>query len=91
MTEKSGYKVIEVRPTPNPNAMRYILDRPIVAQPASFCNAEAAVDHELAGRLFGIDGVERLLMLNDSVTVNRRPGVAWAVLNRKVKQVLAKA
>src|SRR3954453_22423447 len=42
-----GYKVVEVQPTPNPNAAKFMLDRAVVEQPTSFFNAAAATGHPL--------------------------------------------
>ena len=86
-----GFKVVEVQPTPNPNAVKFILDREVVAQPTSFFNAEQATDHPLAKKLFAIPGVSSLLLLGDFVTVNKRPDVPWKDITQAVESVLATA
>src|SRR4051794_18459158 len=86
-----GFKVVEVQPTPNPNAAKFILDREVVAQPTSFFNAEQATDHPLAKKLFAIPGVSSLLFLGDFVTVNKRPDVPWKDITKAVETVLAHA
>lgn len=83
------FRVNEVQPTPNPNAAKFILDRDIVSQPMSFFNAEAAIDYPLAKKLFAIPGVSSLLFLNDFVTINKRPDVAWDEITTSVEKVLA--
>ena len=60
-----GFRVHDVQPTPNPNAVKFILDRAVADQPTSFFNAGAAKDHPLAAKLFGIPGVSSLLLLGD--------------------------
>ena len=67
---RTGFRVIETQVTPNPNALKFILDRPISDQPISFFTSESAKDHALASKLFEIDGVTTLLLLGDFVTVN---------------------
>lgn len=84
------YEVVEIQATPNPNAMKYILNLVIAPQPASFFNAEAAKNHPIASRLFLIPGVSSLLLLNDFVTVNKRPDVHWKSISQKVRDILKK-
>lgn len=84
-------KVIEVQPTPNPNAMKFILDQTVSDQPMSFFNPESGKDHPLAARLFAIPGVQSLLLLNDFVTVNKTPQGVWKTITPAVKRVLAEA
>ena len=83
------FSVVEVQPTPNPNALKFMLDREIAAQPASFFNAAAATDHPIAKRLFAIPGVSSLLLLGDFVTVNKAADASWPQIKEKVRQVLA--
>jgi hypothetical protein len=86
-----GFKVSEVQPTPNPNAVKFILDRPVVEQPTSFFNAEQAINHPLAKKLFAVPGVTSLLLLGDFVTVNKQPDVPWKDITKAVESVLATA
>ena len=83
------FSVVEVQPTPNPNALKFVLDRPISPQPTSFFNAEAAANHPVASRLFGIEGVSSLLLLGDFVTVNKSADANWPSIRERVRQVLA--
>ncbi len=85
-----GYQVKEVYPTPNPNAVKYILDRQITETPTSFFEAESAKDHLLASRLFGVVGVSSVFMLNDFVTINKSSEARWADITPKVKKVLSR-
>ena len=83
------FRVREVQQTPNPNATKYILDRSISDRPMSFLDASSAQDHPVASLLFGIPGVSGLLLLDDFVTVNKRPEATWPPITNKVKRVLA--
>jgi len=85
------FKVLEVQPTPNPNAAKFILDGPISEQPTSFFNAEQAKGHPVAAQLFEIPGVTSVLMLGDFVTVNKRPEVKWNSITERVEAVLGAA
>ncbi len=83
-----SFKVLEIQPTPNPNAAKFVLDRPISESPVSFFNADAAKDHALARTLFAIDGVTSLLLLGDFITVNKSPTADWKTIRKQVKEVL---
>jgi hypothetical protein len=83
-------KVVEVQPTPNPNALKFVLDRTIVPQPLSMFNRDAATGNPLAEKLFGIEGVASLLFLGDFITVNKAPTAKWADITPKVKALLGK-
>ena len=84
-----GFKVVEIQPTPNPNAVKLMLDRAIVGQPTSFFNARAAEDHPLATKLFAIEGVTSLLLLGDFITINKSPAAMWADITARARAVLA--
>ena len=86
-----GFKVVEVQPTPNPNAMKFVLDSPIVQQPVSFFNAASAEGHPVASKLFAIQGVTSVLLLGDFVTVNKQADVKWPAVTKKVQDVLKDA
>jgi NFU1 iron-sulfur cluster scaffold homolog, mitochondrial len=86
-----GFKVTEIQPTPNPNAVKFMLDKPISAQPTSFFNKDQAVDHPLAKKLFAIPGVSSLLLLGDFLTVNKTPDVPWKDIVKAVETVLNNA
>ena len=83
------FRVVEVQPTPNPNALKFMLDREIASQPTSFLTAGAATGHAIASRLFAIPGVSSLLLLGDFVTVNKSPEANWADIKARVQRVLS--
>jgi hypothetical protein len=84
-----SFTVVEVQPTPNPNALKFVLDRPISEQPTSYFNAGAAKDDPIASRLFAIPGVSSLLLLGDFVTVNKSADASWPPIKERVRQVLS--
>jgi NFU1 iron-sulfur cluster scaffold homolog, mitochondrial len=85
------FRVVEIQPTPNPNAVKYVLDGRISEQPTSFFNAEAAKGHPIASQLFEVKGVTSLLLLGDFVTVNKSPNVKWADISKQVERILGEA
>jgi hypothetical protein len=86
-----GFNVQEIQPTPNPNAAKFVLDRPVSQQPMSFFNAAAAKDHPLASELFAIEGVTSLLLLGDFITINKSPAAQWDDIKRGAIMVLKAA
>jgi len=85
------FAIREVLPTPNPNAMKFVLDRSISDQPMSFLNVAAAENHPLAKCLFGIEGVTSVLLLGDFVTINKSSEARWPDIKKNVKHALSTA
>jgi NFU1 iron-sulfur cluster scaffold homolog, mitochondrial len=85
---RMGVRVLDVQPTPNPDAAKFILDRRIAEQPTSFFSSESADGHPIAKQLFEIPGVSSLLFLGDFVTVNKSPQAAWSRVTPAVRKVL---
>lgn len=86
-----AFDVVEIQPTPNPNAAKFVVRPSIADQPTSFFNADAARAHPIASQLFGIPGVTSVLLLGDFITVNKEPAVAWPGIHRGVREVLKKS
>lgn len=86
-----GFKVVEIQPTPNPNAAKLLLDRPVTEQPISFFHASAAKDYPLASQLFAIEGVTSLLLLGDFITINKSPNADWDDITQQARAVLGAA
>lgn len=81
-------KVIDVQVTPNPNARKFVLSAVVSAQPASFFDAASAAGHELATKLFAVEGVASVLLLGDFVTVNKTPEAKWPEVIKGVRRVM---
>jgi hypothetical protein len=85
------FSVLSFEPTPNPNALKCILDRPISPGPRSFLNSGAAEADPLARALFAVDGVSCILMNGGWMTVNKRPEAPWSAVKPGIKRVLRDA
>jgi NFU1 iron-sulfur cluster scaffold homolog, mitochondrial len=83
------FVIREVLPTPNPNAMKFVLDQPVSQQPMSFLTPAAAVNHPLAQKLFDIAGVTSVFLLADFVTINKSSEAHWPDIKRNVQHVLS--
>src|SRR5438105_4191502 len=84
-----AFEVQEVQSTPNPNAIKFVLDRPIAPERLSFLDRTQADDHPLAARLFAINGVNSVMLLGDFVTVVKSPAIKWSSITGKVKKALS--
>lgn len=68
--------------TPNPNAGKFVVGRPVVSSGGSlsFFSAEQAGEDPIGSALFGIAGVASVFMVEDFVTVTKTPEAGWTEL-----------
>ena len=85
------YVVTEFESTPNPNAVKCWLDRPISEGPRSFLNAQMAAADPIASALFAQAGAVTVLFNGDWVTVNKSPDADGAKIKASVKRILKEA
>ncbi len=81
---------ITVHGTPNPNAAKFTVDRTLVegGSSKSYLDAASAAGDPLASQLFGIDGVQSLLIADDFVTVTKDPSASWDALIPIVQETI---
>lgn len=79
---------IQVSPTPNPNAKKFILPEQRFAQAQNFSSPEAAAIHPLAARLFALGDIYNVFLAQDFVTVNKLPAADWAELEERIKATI---
>lgn len=84
------FRVVKYQATPNPNAVKVMLDKPITDRPRSFRNADDVNGDALAARFFAIEGVTGLLFNGDWFTVNKDPSADWGPLKKAVERELAR-
>ncbi len=78
-------KIAEIEPTPNPNAMKFILREPLTwGITRSFDKPEQAVGDPLAMALFDIEHVTNVFYVDHWVTVTQDGGADWQELMRKL-------
>ena len=64
---------------------RFTVDRPVYPDKSfAFLSKEAAKGSPLAERLFEIDGVSRVVISHDQVTVNKSARVDWPVIGKAI-------
>ncbi len=83
------YVVIRYETTPNPNALKCWLDRPVSEGPRSFLNAAMAADDALASALFAEAGATCVVRNGDWFTFNKAPDADWRTVKKHLERVLA--
>ena len=89
-TEPAGFRVVDFEATPNPNALKCWLDRPISDRPRSFLNATMAAEDPIASALFAA-GITTALFNGDWLSINKRPEDDWKAVRKRVSAILAEA
>jgi Fe-S cluster biogenesis protein NfuA len=78
-------KIAEIEPTPNPNAMKFILREPLTwGVTRSYDRPEQTAGDPLAEALFGIEHVTNVFYVDHWVTVTQDGGADWQELMRKL-------
>jgi Fe-S cluster biogenesis protein NfuA len=74
-------KVVNIEPTPNPDALKFIVQRPVLRSGTrSFRDFGAAVGDPLASRIFALGPVTSVFYMDRFVTVNKEPAAEWTGL-----------
>lgn len=80
---------IQVQPTPNINALKFVLDRRLTeGKSQTYRSAEEAASSPLARALLGIPGVVQVFFLNDFITVTRNPDLPWEKIADQVEAAI---
>lgn len=70
-------RVLRYETTPNPDALKLMLDAPVSDRPRSFLNAQDAAGDPIAGPIFETGAVRAVLINGDWVSVNKLPEATW--------------
>ena len=74
-------KVVNIEPTPNPDALKFIVQRPILRSGTrTFRDFAAAVGDPLGSRIFALGPVPSVFYMDRFVTVNKDAGAEWTGL-----------
>ncbi|MCC6426168.1 MAG: NifU N-terminal domain-containing protein [Phycisphaerales bacterium] len=84
---------IRYQDTPNPNAIKCVVEQPIPALPGrpgprSYSSAETGKEDPLASAIFGIPGVVNVLIADLWLTINREPGKDWKPIKQGLERIL---
>lgn len=86
------YRVVQFLETPNPNAVKCVLDRsPAPEGPRSFRSREEAAADALAAALFAVPGVRNVLIHDGWITVGKAEDAPWRTVRDGLRAALAAA
>jgi len=76
---------IQTESTPNPRTLKFLPGRDVLGQGSrEFADADVALASPLARALFDVDGVERVYLGGDFLTITKSEGVEWPHLKPHV-------
>jgi NFU1 iron-sulfur cluster scaffold homolog, mitochondrial len=84
-------KVTRNDPTPNPDAIKFVLDGQIVAAGSRSFRDRVLCEDPVAKRLFEIEEVVSIFFVSNVVTVTKDPFADWGILIPRINQVLEEA
>jgi NFU1 iron-sulfur cluster scaffold homolog, mitochondrial len=77
---------INPAPTPNPNAMKFPVGKP-VGGPATYVSGKET-DNEMAAELVALEGVSSIFMTADFVTITKTPAGSWESITPEAIRIL---
>ena len=85
-------KIAEIEPTPNPNAMKFVLKEPLTwGITRAYDNAEQAQGDPLAAALFDIEHVVNVFYVDHWITVTQDGQADWNELKRQIAEPIREA
>ncbi|MCC6284922.1 MAG: NifU N-terminal domain-containing protein [Phycisphaerales bacterium] len=84
------YTIRRVDATPNPNALKFVVEPSPGPTPRSYRSAPPAGSDPLAEAIFALPGVVNLLIHDGWITVSKSAETPWPALRRAVEGVLAR-
>jgi len=83
---------ITVQGTPNPNAAKFVVSGATLGTKSRSYFGESEIgDDSLAARLFGVDGVRALLIVDNFITVTKADEVAWDDIVEDITWIIGEA
>ena len=81
---------IIVEETPNPNAIKFTLNRTVATKGETYRGDPAGVTAPWAKALLGIPGVVGVFGINNFISLNKKPDVEWDAIIPKAEEELKK-
>ena len=81
-------QVLTISPTPNPDAMKYTVDRRF-DEMFNIASAEDAASNAFARAMFEAGGVASVFGTADFVTITRSDGADWGTIESSVRAAAA--
>ena len=77
---------VDAQPTPNPNAWKFTVGRP-VGGPASYADAGTA-EHPAAAELLTVEGVTSVFLTADFFTLSKTGDADWEAIIPRARSIL---
>lgn len=85
----SSEVLIRIQATPNPNAWKFVLDRPVLNEgKATYTSIEEAAANNLASSLFQVEGVKQVHFFQNVITITHTFDVEVEELHKQVCAVI---
>ncbi len=76
---------VNVSSTPNENALKFTVNQTLLPSGHKTYNSlEQASESPVAQKLFAIDGVSSVFLIQDFITVTKKPEASWVELQEKI-------
>ncbi|WP_420633170.1 NifU N-terminal domain-containing protein [Candidatus Palauibacter sp.] len=83
---------ITIEGTPNPHAAKFVLEHDVPGEGSrSYFDPESAADDRLAARLFEVDGIRALLIVENFITVTKTERLEWPDLLDEIEEAILEA
>lgn len=82
--------VLRTEPTPNPNAMKFVLSFSQGRSSQTFTRDKREEAPPVLAELFDIEGVQQVFALDTFVTISRTPGADWDALIPRARDIISK-
>ena len=80
---------VNVSSTPNENALKFTVNQTLLASGhKTYNNSDQAIESPVAKKLFELDGVSSVFLIQDFITVTKKPEATWSELQHKVVEII---
>ena len=79
---------IQTEKTPNPNSLKFIPGKKVMAKGSIEISEKNQIDNELVKNIFSIDGVESIFLSEDFLSVNKKEEINWENLIYIIKSYI---
>jgi len=74
--------------TPNPQSLKFMINRQIVDDPVAFTTSTEAEESPLAQKLFGFPWMQGVFIGHNFVTITKQDWVEWDVLSEPLRELI---
>lgn len=80
---------VDIHPTPNPNALKFVLERPVKLEGnSSYRSATECGENNLAKSIFTVRGVDQIHIFDNVITITKFGYEEWDMIESEVVDVI---